>query len=77
VALLIALTTLGLALGSAPNDPSTTERGYPWGPDRSYVAELSEDLLAPNVGAGSSINVRRAERRREHMDEIEQVRSPA
>lgn len=47
------------------------------GADRSYVAELSEDLLAPNVGAGSSINVQRAERRREHMDEIEQVRSPA
>jgi hypothetical protein len=47
------------------------------GADRSYVAELYEDLLAPNMGAGSSINVRRAERWREQMDEIEQVRSPA
>ena len=37
------------------------------------VAALSEDLLAKNAAAGSPINVRRAEHRREHLDEIEQA----
>jgi hypothetical protein len=35
------------------------------------VAVLSDDLLAKNAAAGSPINVRRAEHRREHLDEIE------
>jgi Mycothiol maleylpyruvate isomerase N-terminal domain len=35
------------------------------------VAELPEDFLAANGRAGSPINVRRAEHRREHIDEIE------
>ena len=37
------------------------------------VAALSDDLLAKNVAAGSPINLLRAEHRREHLDEIEQV----
>ena len=37
------------------------------------VATLSEELLAKNAAAGSPINVRRAEHRREHLDEIERV----
>ena len=37
------------------------------------VAALSEDLLAKNAAAGSPINVRRAEHRREHLDEIDQA----
>jgi uncharacterized damage-inducible protein DinB len=35
------------------------------------VAELSEEFLAANSKAGSPVNVRRAEHRREHIDEIE------
>jgi DinB family protein len=37
------------------------------------VAALSDDLLAKNEAAGSPINLRRAEHRREHLDEIEHV----
>jgi hypothetical protein len=37
------------------------------------VATLSDELLTKNTAAGSSINVRRAEHRREHLDEIEQA----
>lgn len=37
------------------------------------VAALSDDLLAKNAAAGSRINLRRAEHRREHLDEIEQA----
>jgi hypothetical protein len=35
------------------------------------VAELSDEQLAVNDKAGSPINVRRAEHRREHIEEIE------
>jgi hypothetical protein len=35
------------------------------------VAELSDEQLAANERAGSPINVRRAEHRREHIEEIE------
>ena len=37
------------------------------------VATLSDELLAKNAAAGGQINLRRAEHRREHLDEIEQV----
>ena len=37
------------------------------------VATLSDELLAKNVAAGTPINVRRAEHRREHLDEIEKA----
>jgi hypothetical protein len=37
------------------------------------VAALPEDLLAKNAAAGSPINLRRAEHRREHLDEIDQA----
>jgi hypothetical protein len=37
------------------------------------VAALPDDLLAKNAAAGSPINLRRAEHRREHLDEIEQA----
>src|SRR5438477_2406837 len=37
------------------------------------VAALSDELLAKNAAAGSPINLRRAEHRREHLDEIEQA----
>jgi Mycothiol maleylpyruvate isomerase N-terminal domain len=37
------------------------------------LATLSDELLAKNAAAGSPINLRRAEHRREHLDEIEQV----
>src|SRR5262249_9685083 len=37
------------------------------------VATLSDELLAKNGTAGSPINVRRAEHRREHLDEIEKA----
>jgi hypothetical protein len=37
------------------------------------VAALSDDLLAKNAAAGSPINLLRAEHRREHLDEIEEV----
>ena len=37
------------------------------------VAALSDDLLAKNAAAGSPINLLRAEHRREHLDDIEQV----
>ena len=37
------------------------------------VATLSDELLAKNAAAGGPINVRRAEHRREHLDEIEQA----
>jgi len=36
------------------------------------VAGLSEAQLAANAAAGSPISVRRAEHRREHLDEIDQ-----
>ena len=35
------------------------------------VAMLADDLIAKNVAAGSPINLRRFEHRREHLDEIE------
>src|SRR5262245_62404105 len=35
------------------------------------VANLSDDLLAKNVAAGSPLMLLRAEHRREHLDEIE------
>jgi len=35
------------------------------------VAELPEEFLAANNKAGSPLNMRRAEHRREHIDEIE------
>ena len=35
------------------------------------VATLSDELLAKNAAAGSPMNVRRAEHRRGHLDEIE------
>jgi hypothetical protein len=37
------------------------------------VASMSDDLLAKNAAAGEPINVRRAEHRREHLDEIERA----
>jgi len=37
------------------------------------VAMLGDDLLARNASAGSPINLRRAEHRKEHLDEIEQA----
>ena len=37
------------------------------------VAMLADDLIARNAVAGSPINLRRAEHRREHLDEIEQA----
>lgn len=37
------------------------------------VATLSDDLIAKNAAAGSPINLRRAEHRREHLDEIDQA----
>jgi len=37
------------------------------------VATLSDELLARNAAAGSPINLLRAEHRREHLDEIEQM----
>ena len=37
------------------------------------VAALSDELLAKNAAAGSPIKLLRAEHRREHLDEIEQV----
>jgi hypothetical protein len=37
------------------------------------VAALSDAALAANAAAGSPINVRRAEHRREHLDEIERA----
>ena len=37
------------------------------------VATLSDELLAKNTAGGSPINLLRAEHRREHLDEIEQV----
>jgi len=37
------------------------------------VATLSDELLARNAAAGSPINLLRAEHRREHLDEIEQL----
>jgi len=37
------------------------------------VATLSDELLAKNAAAGGPINLRRAEHRREHLDEIERV----
>jgi hypothetical protein len=37
------------------------------------VASMSDDLLAKNAAAGTPINVRRAEHRREHLDEIERA----
>lgn len=37
------------------------------------VAALTEDLLAANEAAGRPITVRRAEHRREHLDEIERA----
>ena len=37
------------------------------------VAMLSDDVLAKNAAAGSPINLLRAEHRREHLDEIEQL----
>jgi DinB superfamily len=37
------------------------------------VATLSDDLIARNAAAGSPIKLLRAEHRREHLDEIEQV----
>jgi hypothetical protein len=39
------------------------------------VAALSDDLLATNARTGLSINPSRAEHRREHLDDIEQMRS--
>ena len=37
------------------------------------VATLSDELLAKNAAAGTPLNVRRAEHRREHLDEIEEA----
>jgi uncharacterized damage-inducible protein DinB len=37
------------------------------------VATLSDELLAKNAAAGAPLNVRRAEHRREHLDEIEKA----
>jgi Mycothiol maleylpyruvate isomerase N-terminal domain len=37
------------------------------------VATLSDELLARNAAGGGLINVLRAEHRREHLDEVEQV----
>jgi hypothetical protein len=37
------------------------------------VASLSDELIAKNAAAGSPIKLLRAEHRREHLDEIEQV----
>lgn len=35
------------------------------------VARLTDELIAKNVAIGSPINLRRAEHRREHLDEID------
>ena len=37
------------------------------------VAALSDELLAKNAAAGSPINLLRAEHRREHLDEIDEM----
>ncbi|HYB70329.1 MAG TPA: maleylpyruvate isomerase N-terminal domain-containing protein [Candidatus Bathyarchaeia archaeon] len=39
------------------------------------AAQASDALLAANAAAGSPLSMRRAEHRREHLDEIEQVRA--
>jgi len=39
------------------------------------AAQASEALLVANAAAGSPLSMRRAEHRREHLDEIEQVRA--
>jgi hypothetical protein len=39
------------------------------------VAAVSDALLAANAAAGSPLSMRRAEHRREHLDEIEQIRA--
>jgi hypothetical protein len=39
------------------------------------VAAVSDALLAANAAAGSPLSMRRAEHRREHLDEIEQMRA--
>jgi hypothetical protein len=41
------------------------------------VEMLSDELVAANAGAGSPINLLRAEHRREHLDEIERIVGPA
>ena len=41
----------------------------------SRVAALSDELLAENERRGLYINPLRADHRREHLDEIEQMRS--
>ncbi|MEX2223134.1 MAG: maleylpyruvate isomerase N-terminal domain-containing protein [Candidatus Rokuibacteriota bacterium] len=40
------------------------------------VAALTDGMLAANAAAGSPIGVRRAEHRREHLDEIEGALTP-
>jgi len=39
------------------------------------AAAASDALLAANAAAGSPLSMRRAEHRREHLDEIERVRA--
>ena len=39
------------------------------------VAALSDDFVAKNAAAGSPLNLLRAEHRKEHLDEIERLRS--
>ena len=42
------------------------------------VADLSDELLARNAAAGSPVTLLRAEHRREHLDEVEQMlKNPA
>ncbi len=59
-------------LGLLPRRAATLAVETARAADRT-VAQLSDDLLAKNVAAGRPINLDRAEHRREHLDEIEQV----
>jgi hypothetical protein len=62
--------TKPLCLGLAPREAVRVALAAAEAADRR-VAALSDALLAANTAAGSPIGLRRAEHRREHLDEIE------
>jgi hypothetical protein len=62
--------TKPLCLGLAPREAARIAVAAAEAADRK-VAALSDALLAANAAAGGPIGVRRAEHRREHLDEIE------
>ena len=61
-----------LCLGLSPRGAARLAVDAAEAADRR-VAALTEDLLAANEAAGRPISVRRAEHRREHLDEIERA----